>query len=99
MCVDKHHFTCCCGCTLTCGTITIGVIMTLGAISYAATQEWVSFVFAGVLGATCLSVLCNQHSADTRKIIYYVYLVFAIGQSIAYVILIITLYSSYGVAG
>ena len=38
MCVDKHHFTCCCGCTLTCGTITIGVIMILGAISYAATQ-------------------------------------------------------------
>ena len=31
MCVDKHNFKCCCGYSLTCGTITIVIL----AINYA----------------------------------------------------------------
>ena len=93
MCVDKHHFKCCCGCSLTCGTITIGILSALSAISYAIKGYWITFSFAGVLAVITLMVLIKPHDSNTRKLIYYVYLVVAIAQLIGVVIVIIMMFA------
>ena len=102
MCVDKHNFKCCCGCSLTCGTITIGILQVIGAISYAIAAigansyavvgNWVAFSFAAVLAVITLMVLIKPHDACIRKLIFYVYLVVAIRQLIAVLVVIIMMF-------
>ena len=72
MCVDKHHFTCCCGCTLHCGTITIVVLQFLATISYGIENMWAPFTFSLLLALTPIAVFIKQDS-KVRKIAFYIY--------------------------
>ena len=89
MCVDKHHFTCCCGCTLHCGTITIVVLQLLACIGYGFESMWLPFSFSLMLGVTPLAIFFKPNDVKVRKIAFYIYAVLTGCQVLGVFIVII----------
>ena len=72
MCVDTHHFRCCCGClSLTQATIVLGVFQLFATIFYAIVWEWVNFTFSAIVSLAYILVIIKPYDACNRKILYY----------------------------
>jgi len=93
MCVDKHNWTCCCGCTLHCGTITIIVLQLLAAISYGIGSMWLLCCFSLMLFATPFAIYFKPDDIKTRKIAFYVYAVLTGCEVLGMFIMIISIFN------
>ena len=103
MCVDKHRFKCC-GCSLTSGTIAVGVFQAIGAIPYAVLGYmpfyvnldwlWIEFSFSAVLALIPLMILCVPNNAQSRMAIYYVYLFISILRPLSVIMILIGMFTT-----
>ena len=79
MCINKEHYTCCCGCSLTTATWILGAFEFLSMVGTGIKGNWMSFavnlVMVGLYGATVV----KRHHVGLRKYLYYAYLTLTIG--------------------
>ena len=95
MCVDTHNFRCCCGLfSLTTATLIIGALNLIGMIASAIESQWITFAFYGVFVVLFSFVIIKPHNAGTRKIIYYLYAIFAALFVLAVIVGVIYIFAS-----
>jgi len=89
MCVDTHHYRCCCGClSLTQATILLGILQLIATISYAIAGQWVNFSVSALISLIYIMVFCKPYDVSVRKILYYLILC---GQLVGLVTFVIVL--------
>ena len=70
MCIDKHHWKCCCGCSLTTATLIMGILEAVSVLGALGQHNWISAVFS--LAMTCIFAvaLCDKNCPKKRKFLY-----------------------------
>ena len=72
MCVDTHHFKCCCSClSMTSATLILGALYLIGCIMNAVGGWWINFAITLIISLLFVMVLVKPHDIYIRKILYY----------------------------
>ena len=91
MCIDKKHYKCCCGCSLTASAAIIGVFQLVSALASAYRRFWLAFGLELAMVILVSLIILDKHSVAKRKIAYYYYLTTSILVTLALIIFTVLL--------
>ena len=91
MCIDKKHYKCCCGCSLTASVAIIGVLSLCSAVINCYRRYWPTFGIELAMVILAGLVLLDKHSVAKRKFAYYYYMITSILGAIGMIIFTVLL--------
>ena len=98
MCVKNHEgeHKCCCCCSLRGAKITFIVLQSIAAVGLAASGQWISMCFALSFLVVAIMTLVKSDSHSVQKFGYWFTLIWAIGNLVSFLVILISTFISVG---